>query len=442
MSDSLLMLLEMIDEVLEEQKRANKGNVLEGILVAAFGALYKKFGESNITEDDVLTVIQEMSRSGNQLTSSYSHGENKSKQLRLYISLKTDEINELKAISTNQNMKNDYQDQISSCVEYVNQERFRKHAIRIERTKNTLEIKTIGKKQRKGETADLQFVVDGEVVDSLNISVKKDNTLQLTQAMVSVSGTGKEADNFIEGVDNKYSALFNVAPEAYEKFKQAIKTSFAPISGNNCVIGSSRTEMYDGVDLQIQKCQSLKNQKDLTDWLNSLADEAKILLDSVASKLNENPERFIQVAPAFLQANIGAPEIFKSAKRGKKPKIGRPGIEGKNIARNLQQLTKGYDLSFEAAKESPQAPTVLFRLILTEKPDETENGLKTNESQSATARSLDLLKFRFRKDASSSKGAKKLVVRLYLESTDEIYNLMKIGSRTNEQLTIEIVDDI
>ena len=65
--------------------------------------------------------------------------------------------------------------------------------------------------------------MDGEVVDSLNISVKKDNTLQLTQAMVSVSGTGKEADNFIEGVDNKYSALFNVAPEAYEKFKQAIR---------------------------------------------------------------------------------------------------------------------------------------------------------------------------------------------------------------------------
>ena len=40
MSDNLLMLLEMIEEVLEEQKKANKGNVLEGIVASALGALF------------------------------------------------------------------------------------------------------------------------------------------------------------------------------------------------------------------------------------------------------------------------------------------------------------------------------------------------------------------------------------------------------------------
>ena len=174
MSDTLLMLLEMIEEVLEEQKRANKGNVLEGILVAAFGALFDKTfsnikvqpqskqkviftdpsAKRTITSDDIVAMIAKLQGGGNQL--SFTKNYVVKKTLELQIGLKEDEIAELKAIAEDQNIRADYTAQIDSCVAYVNQRRFRKYAKRVLKDVEKLTILTIGKSQGK-TTADIRF---------------------------------------------------------------------------------------------------------------------------------------------------------------------------------------------------------------------------------------------------------------------------------------------
>lgn len=428
MSDSLLMLLEMIEEVLEEQKRANKGNVLEGILVAAFGALFDKTFSSEVTSsklqpkqniitaEDILDVISNLRASSKQLqmvtySKSYKKDERTEKQIKLQIGLKPNEIKELIQIPNDASLRSEYSSQIGSCVSYVNQNRFRKLARRllVDPEVNIVSVLTIGKTQKKGETADVVIEKNGERIESLDVSVKKDNTAQISQATAGFTGTGAEASNFLRGIEDKYGFLFNVVPANYQKFQAQIRTLFQQLSGPNCVIGTSRTDVYLQADLALQKCP-MQNVNNLDQFLASMANELKDLLNAVAAHFTKNPDDFKRLMLEFVPKNIGASEIFKSDKKGQKPKVGRLDTLEKNLDTN--PITQ-----FGAELTDPASPTVFF----------TADGEK-------------LLKFRFRRDVSTGKK-KNLVARVYFESTDAIYDLMKFGTKVSEHLTIEIVDD-
>jgi len=409
MSDSLLVLLEMIEEVLEEQKKANKGNVLEGIVASALGALFlngasqieKRIG-APISQQDLFSIIDSLQFQGDQKL--FYEGNiplpstSDSSTLKVSIELKNIELQTLKNLTTNEELQKIYKNELGNTIKYVNNDRFRQYAHRIT-TQPVQEILvlTIGKAQA-GTTADLKVVIDGEEKNELGGISLKGITTQLTQMVMSATGTGNEIPNFLNAIDDKLGLLFEKTPNQYQKFKQNITNLLTPLVGCNAILEPSREELYISADQELQKCKLQVQSMD--ELLNNLRQELQNLLIEVAGYFNSNPEEFADVASEFIKKNIGAEEYVQI---GKELNVGRPA----SVDRAIKKMLK--------------------------KQAENENSLEVDSGGKGVTRLLiggiPLLAFRFRKDASKKKSGYNLMVRLLTQATPKLKDLIRIGQK-------------
>jgi len=408
------LLMEMIEQVMLAEK-VNQGNVLEGILVAAFGAMFNKTlssppakklesGLNQIKDSDVLDMLVKMSGSGDTIEYSkeYKIGDRITKILSLEIGLKEDEIRELKNIPGSDKLEKKYKDEISSCRKYVNDNRFRNLARRfaIDPNSDEFKVKTVGKEQNREDTADVVFLIDDVEIVTLPISVKKDNTLQIAQALTSFSGKGTEAENFVAGIERKFGFLFSGVPDSFETFKNEVESLFAPISGCSAVSAASREELYLNVDTALKKCD-IENVDNAEQFIIKLKNSFTKLLSDAADYFNNNPDEFSKIVLPLVAVAVGSPELFKSAKRGKDPKVARINTLTKNLSKQAR-------FGVESDEESAKA----FFTVGDDK--------------------IPLFQFRFRRDAASGKN-KKFMIRLYLESTEMLYDLLKFGRKATQE---------
>jgi len=392
---------------LQEQK-VNKGNVLEGIVAAALGAMFEKGADITarkshggvITAADVLSMIGNLS--GGQELVEYSNTLVSNDVLKIAVELKQVEIQELLQIPTSGEMQARYANELELSRKYANEKRFRKFANRIatgeayrtdaETSFDTIEIRAMGKTGQGSTTADVQILVNGSAPPDFGPGISlKGWSKQFGQAVVTMSGTGKEAENFKKGLDKDVGLLKKLAPSEYDKFKNNVAGLMAPISAGKAVSELSRDEVYAAADAAIK---SSGVAGDLAEWIGLVRDELSMFLNAIADASNKDPQAFADAAQPLIRGAVGDVEFAQMA-RG---------------------LSRG--------RMEPM-PAALQRLA----SDGGEFGVKKGAAGEVSLMLAGeaLLSFRFRRDASRGKSGYKLMLRLLVQSTPALKSLMAFG---------------
>lgn len=388
---------------------ANKGNVLEGIVAAAFGVVFAKgamvaaAGEYKsqggiITVSEVIEMISALRGEGELIE--YSDTLASGDQLKVSVELKENEIAELKRLPSDPDLQTSYRKALQLSVDYVNEKRFRKFANRIARgdayrtekkeTTDVIEVIASGKAQ-KGK-GDIQILINGKPPPSFGSGISlKGMSKQFGQAVVTLSGSGKEIENFKKGLDKDVGLLKELAPTQYDQFKDTVATLMAPIVGSSAVAAASRKDVYAASDRAIAASGVAS---DLKDWINKARNALFVFLEAVAASSNTNPQTFATAAMPLIKGAVGNVEF---AQMGRKLSRGRM----EPIPSALERLiSKGgtFDVANAGAGE--------VNLTLDGAP---------------------LLSFRFRRDASKSTADHKLMLRLLVQSTSGLKDLLSFG---------------
>ena len=401
---------------------ANKGNVLEGIVAAAFGVVFAKgamvaaAGEYKsqggiITVSEVIEMISAL-RGGKELIE-YSDTLDSGDHLKVIIGLKENEIAELKQLPEDPALQASYKKALQLSVDYVNEKRFRKFANRIAQrgyagreaaasdTPDTIEVKAIGKAQKGKE--DIQILINGEYPPFFGPGISlKGMSNQLTQAVASLSGTGDEIENFKKGLDKDVGLLKSIAPKKYDAFKAEMARLMQPLIGAAAVsvprvAGHGRRErQVSGIYGAVSNAIAASGvARDLNDWLNKAASALETFLKAVAQGFNNNPAAFVCLVEPLIKKAVGDVEL---AQMGTKLCRGRM----EPIAPGLHDLISSGEASFSVAPA----------------------GLGTVSLQ---LEGEDLLKFRFRSDAAKTKKDWKYILRLYGVTTPRLKDVISFG---------------
>ena len=400
-------LFRLVEQVMEEQK-VNKGNVLEGIVAAALGSMFAKGADISgrkrtggmTSVNDILNMIGNLS-GGPELVQ-YSDTLISGDILKIAVELKESEIQELLNIPTSTELQARYKNELELSRRYANEKRFRKFANRIARgqayrdegeTKpDTIEVRAMGKTGQGATTADVQILVNGVQPPTFGPGISlKGFSKQFGQAVVTMSGTGKEVENFKKGLDKDIGLLKELAPAEYDTFKNNVASLMTPIAGSRAVSKPSRDDVYAAADGAIKSSGIADN---LADWINKSRDELATFLEAVASSSNKDPQAFAQAAEPLIRGAVGDVEFAQMA-RG----LTRGRMEP--LERSLQRLiSKGGE--FDVKKGSAG-------------------------EVSLTLAGAPLLSFRFRRDASKTASGYKLMLRLLVQSTSALQKLLAFG---------------
>lgn len=394
-------------DYLQEQK-VNKGNVLEGIVAASLGALFTKGADiagrkshgGIVTASDILSMIGNLS--GDRELIQYSDTLVSGDTLKIAVELKEAEIQELLQIPTSKELQARYANELNLSKKYVNEKRFRKYANRVARgeayrnkseTKpDVIEVRAMGKTGQGSTTADVQILVNGAAPPVFGPGISlKGMSKQFGQAVVTMSGTGREVENFKKGLDKDVGLLKALAPKEYENFKNTIADLMVPISAGKAVSQPSRQELYAAADAAIKSSGTAGN---LAEWIGIVRDELSVFLESIASASNDDPQSFAKAAQPLIRGAVGDVEFAQMAKG----------------------LSRG---------RMEPLPSALQRLVSQGGKFDVKKG--SAGEVSLTLAGEPLLSFRFRRDASKAKSGYKLMLRLLVQSTPALKGLMAFG---------------
>jgi hypothetical protein len=375
-----------------------KGNVLEGIVAAALGAMIEKGADiagrpshgGVATTEEILNMIGKLAGGAElvEYTTTLASGDT----LKVAVELKSGEIAELLAIPRDPALQKRYKNELDGAHKYVNEKRFRKFANRIARRSKTdvIEVIASGKAQKGKE--DIQILINGKPPPSFGSGISlKGMSKQFGQAVVTLSGSGQEIENFKKGLDKDVGLLKELAPTQYDQFKDTVATLMAPIVGSSAVAAASRKDVYAASDRAIAASGVAS---DLKDWINKARNALFVFLEAVAASSNTNPQTFATAAMPLIKGAVGNVEF---AQMGRKLSRGR-----------MEPL-----------------PSALERLI-------SKGGTfgVANAGAGEVNLTLDgapLLSFRFRRDASKSTTDYKLMLRLLVQSTSGLKDLLSFG---------------
>jgi hypothetical protein len=234
-------LVEMIEQVLSE-KISNRGDVAEGILVAAAAAKLAARNPdgtiSNITPQDIQAFVQKLSGQGAKVTSDYPNYSIRCKDknveddtITFSVELPQGPFKDLKDQSKYKLLEKEYQ----SAASYVNKE-LHKYATRLYTNckSNKIEISGQGTKDQKGTKIDIFFQVDGKRI-SLQTSMKA-NSKQF----------GQKAGFKLEQIKDFFKDM-GVSFDS-KKMEQDFNLALQNIKQDTYDFGVGRQDVYDVYD--------------------------------------------------------------------------------------------------------------------------------------------------------------------------------------------------
>jgi hypothetical protein len=180
------MLVEMVEEVMSEQKTPNKGNMAEGVLAAAVLAKLAARSENGeiktITRQDVENTV-DMFPGGPDLLTFEKEDMNGNLDKFIYrVMIPQFDLQSLKTGKYNKQLKSTYE----GATNWANKELhdMAKELYNLNEA-NTVEIAAVGTEDQTGTKADLVMTVDGdkEEFPRIELSIKQGKTKLLAQAV-------------------------------------------------------------------------------------------------------------------------------------------------------------------------------------------------------------------------------------------------------------------